>query len=126
MKVAYVAGPYRSKWGIIGICINIIRAWRIARELWKMGYIVICPHTNCILMSGEDIPEDYFLTGDMELLKKCDLMVLIPGWPDSKGTISEILLAHKINLPVYQWKRTRELELIEPKALTLFALLDVF
>jgi hypothetical protein len=61
LKIAYVAGPYRAKTKI-GIILNILRARKVAKELWKMGYAVICPHSNSALMDGI-APDEAFLNG---------------------------------------------------------------
>ena len=68
-KLAYVAGPYRSKLGRLGILINIMRARKIARLLWKQGYAVICPHSNSAFMSGKDIAEFHFFQGYCTILE---------------------------------------------------------
>lgn len=100
-KIAYVAGPYRAD-SIVGIIKNIIAARKIAKELWKMGYVVICPHSNSGLFSG--ISEEVFLDGDIAILKRCDLVVLVPGWESSSGTINEIEIAIGNNIPVTEWE----------------------
>ena len=105
MKIAYVAGPYRSKYGLPGVIINIIRAWRIARKLWRMGYCVICPHANSALMSAKDIPETRFLEGDILLMLQCHVVVLAPGWWDSSGAMEEIRIATEAGIPVYSWSQ---------------------
>lgn len=106
MKVVYLAGSYRSKFGLLGIVVNIFRAWLVSRRLWGLGYVVLCPHTNALLMSGK-IPESLFLDGDIVLLKRCDLVVLLPGWDKSRGTLNEISVSIKNNLPIYLWQNSK-------------------
>lgn len=101
MKIAYVAGPYRAKTKL-GIIKNIMAARKIAKELWKLGYSVICPHSNSGLFSG--IPEEIFLEGDIEILKKCDVVVLVPGWENSSGTMNEIQIAAANNIAIFEWE----------------------
>ena len=62
MLVAYVAGPYRSE-TIYGIEQNIQRAKRLAAELWKRGYAVICPHANSAFMDGVCDDETFLREG---------------------------------------------------------------
>lgn len=92
MKVAYIAGPYRAgsddaKWQ------NIMYAREVARYYWINGYAVICPHLNSMFMDGGGIAEEDFLAGDEELLRRCDVLVLIPGWEKSDGARAERNLA---------------------------------
>lgn len=97
MRVCYVAGPYRAKTKL-GIIINILKARKVAKEYWAMGYSVICPHTNSGLISG--LPEANFLNGYLEQLKRADFMVVLPGYRKSSGTMAEIKLAYEEGIPI--------------------------
>jgi hypothetical protein len=103
VRIAYVAGPYRSPIGPHGILANIMRARDIAVELWKQGYAVICPHANTFMMDGA-APDDVWLKGDLEIMRRCDLMVLVPGWEKSSGTRAEVADAVEHRIPVYVWQ----------------------
>lgn len=103
MKVIYLAGPYRSHYGLVGIILNIVKAWVVSKKLWGLGYVVLCPHTNSALMGGK-IPESVFLSGDEILMKKCDAVVLLPGWQRSEGTLGEIAIAIQNKIPVFLWQ----------------------
>lgn len=100
MRVAYVSGPYRSLAGPNGIWENIQRARTIALELWKRGYAAICPHQNTMMFDGA-CPDDVWLEGDLEILQRCDLIVVCPGWEISRGTLAEIALASQLGIPIY-------------------------
>jgi hypothetical protein len=94
MKVAYIAGPYRgrSRIKIINYLqrqINIRRAAKVAKWAWQHGFAVICPHLNSRNFDG--LTTDLiFMLGDQEILNRCDVMILVPGWQRSEGTIDEI------------------------------------
>lgn len=98
MKVAYVAGPYRASHPH-AILQNIRRAEAVALKYWKLGYAVICPHMNTRLFDGE-CPDHVWLDGDLELLKRCDVLVAMTGWQKSTGATAEIELAKSIGLEV--------------------------
>jgi len=87
MKVAYIAGPYRSE-TIQGIAENIRKAERIAIKYWKGGYAVICPHKNTALFDGE-CPDNVWLEGDIEIMKRCDVVIMTPDWRQSEGARQE-------------------------------------
>jgi hypothetical protein len=97
MKLAYIAGPYRgrSRIKIINYLqrqTNIRRAAKVAKWAWQEGYAVICPHLNSKNFDG--LTADLvFLLGGQEILKRCDVMILIPGWEQSEGTRDEIKMA---------------------------------
>lgn len=112
MKVIYVAGPFRgpNHWVIEE---NIRRAERIAWEVWANGDAAVCPHANTRFYQGS-LPDATWLNGDIEILKRCDGVVLCPGWRDSSGTRAEVAVAIDNNIPVYDgvadYLHGRELE----------------
>jgi hypothetical protein len=50
-------------------------------------------------MDGE-CPDDYFLEGDIEILKRCDIIYMLKNWDSSLGARDELKLAKKIGLEV--------------------------
>lgn len=114
MRVAYVAGPYRSNDGIWGESLNIVAARRVAVELWRMGFAVMCPHSNTAHMDGAMYPDDrhadaqVFLRGDLEILHRCDLLVTVPGWEQSTGARGEVAEAKASLIPVLHWPEDQE------------------
>lgn len=96
--VAYVAGPYRAE-TVNGIAENIQRVRSVALELWRMGYVVICPHLT-VLMDGA-VADEVFLEGGLELVRRSDVVVLVGDWRESEGTLAEVELALKLDMLVY-------------------------
>jgi hypothetical protein len=101
MKVAYVAGPYRAPTET-GLFRNILSARQVAIRLWQAGYSVVCPHSNTAFMGGE-VPDETFLAGDLAILERCDLVVMLPGWEHSTGARGEKEHAEMRGIPVYIW-----------------------
>lgn len=97
----YVAGPIRPKNGqtIEG---NIQRAKEIAYSLWSDGFAVICPHSNTDLTQETDWAMPW-LNGDLEMVARCDAVVVCPGWETSEGTKIEIGFAESRGIPVSYW-----------------------
>ncbi len=98
--IAYLAGPYRAPTRA-GISRNIATARRAAIALWQRGYTVICPHLNTAHLDGV-VPDQRFLDGDLEILKRCDLLVLLPKWHDSRGARQERAVALDVGIQVYE------------------------
>lgn len=99
MKVVYVAGPFRgpSAWDIE--C-NIRRAETLALEVWRLGAAALCPHTNTRFFQNA-APDDVWLKGDLELLKRCDAMILTEDWGRSSGARAERDYALELGLPIF-------------------------
>lgn len=97
-KVVYVAGPFRgpNHWAIHK---NIRRAEEIAFDIWRVGAVALCPHLNTIHFQ-DALPDDAWLTGDLELLRRCDAVVMVPGWEYSQGAQAERKYAKEHNIPV--------------------------
>jgi hypothetical protein len=100
VKVVYVAGPFRSPthWGIVQ---NVRAAEAVALEVWRAGAVAICPHLNTANFQGA-LPDEAWLAGTLELLRRCDAMVLVAGWETSTGTGAEIKEAKRRKMPVFE------------------------
>ena len=94
----YIAGPYRSKWGLIGRALNVIRHWRVARKYWAAGHTVISPICNSAFMDGA-IPDTDWVLHDLEFLVGCDLIVMLPNWRESAGATIEFHYARERGIP---------------------------
>ncbi len=103
MKVAYISGPYRAK-DIHAVVQNIRQAERAAIHYWQEGYAVICPHTNTALMDGA-VKTRRILAGDLELLRRADLVVMLPGWTGSRGSRREYNEAKKHGIEITWWMK---------------------
>jgi len=95
MKLCYIAGKYTSP-TIRGTVLNIRKAEETAIMYWHLGYAVICPHLNTALLDGEDSTE-MFMQGDFEMIRRCDTVIFLKGWEDSKGSVREHALAKELN-----------------------------
>lgn len=104
MKLIFVAGPYRDPRGPFYIHANIEAARVVAAEWWQRGWAVLCPHMNTAMMDGL-MPDQAFLDGALEMLKRCDAIVLMPNWSESEGALAEEALATKLGLPIYVYGR---------------------
>lgn len=89
--VLYLAGPYRAKNGRT-VRENIRNAERIAVKWWKAGFAVICPHLNTAFFDGE-APDDLWLEGDLEIVKRCDAVLAMSTCSESDGSTREICAA---------------------------------
>jgi len=98
MRVVYLAGPFRGKdhWEIAE---NIRNAERLALEVWKMGAACLCPHANTAHFQNA-APDEVWLNGDLEMVLRCDAMLMTPDWQRSSGATTERSLAMQHRIPV--------------------------
>lgn len=102
MMLVYIAGCYNSKDGYNGIEKNIREAEKYAIELANNEIGFICPHLNSNHFEVKaKANEDFYYKQDIELLKCCDAMLVIPGWKNSIGVKKEIKYAKKCGIVVY-------------------------
>ena len=99
MKLIYIAGKYRAKteWEVKQ---NIDKAEAVALKYWKAGYAVFCPHKNSAFMGGS-CPDETWLEGGLEILSRCDGIVMMEGWQDSKGSAEEREFAFRNGVHVF-------------------------
>lgn len=117
IPVVYVAGPFRgpTPWDIE--C-NIRRAEALALEVWRAGAACICPHTNTRFFD-KAAPDKVWLEGDIEILRRCDALILTEDWERSSGARNEREEAINLGLTIFynvmdlaRWMRQRRYELM--------------
>ena len=99
MIVVYISGPYRAPtaWGIEQ---NIRKAEALALRVWKAGMVALCPHLNTRCFQGE-LPDSDWITGDLALVMRSDVVLMVEGWENSAGAKLEMERAKRHHIPVY-------------------------
>lgn len=106
MLVAFLSGAYTSK-SLWQQKQNIQEAEKIAVELWQMGFAVICPHANTSFFDGA-IAYETFLSGDLAILERCDIHVMMPHWVSSHGSQNEHAYSLREGKQIYYWQTDRD------------------
>lgn len=79
----------------------------VAKVLRHDGYDILSPHE--ILHGGDkhfnpDYSHSDYIRADMQLgLMQCDALVLLPGWPKSKGAVAELHAAAHMGYEIYYY-----------------------
>lgn len=104
----YIAGPYTAETREEQDE-NVALAASAARALWAMGHAAICPHLNTY--NFESFPPfnqanyqqnfETFLTGDLEMISRCDGVYMLPRWETSRGACAEYAFAKWLGVPVF-------------------------
>ncbi|EKR8463825.1 hypothetical protein P9J17_004273 [Salmonella enterica] len=109
----YLAGPYRPY--IIGsgctvpTTVNILKAEEAAVSVVDQLYVhkmfPVTPHLNTANFEYKtegEIPDEYWLECTMELMRRCDAVLLIgEDAMRSSGTRAEVEEAKRLNIPVF-------------------------
>lgn len=99
--VIYVAGKYTAPTKE-EVQENVLEARQYAIEVWKLGYTAHCPHLNTAFFDeGTELDYEDFMTGDFELIKRSDGVIMMPNWTDSMGATREREHAIKLGKPVF-------------------------
>ena len=99
MKVVYVAGPFRARtpWLIEQ---NVRKAEEASARVALLGAVPLCPHTM-YRHFDKMLPDKFWLESTLELLRRCDAILLVKGWEESSGSVSEHEEAGKLKIPVF-------------------------
>jgi len=100
MKLVYIAGPYRAttRWEEEQNC---RRAEEAGHEVVELGAYPVIPHANTRPYFGDAQPSDFWLEGTLELMRRCDAVVLLPGWENSQGACAESDEAISVGIPIF-------------------------
>lgn len=99
----YVAGRYRAP-DRAGIAQNIAAARQVGLAAARLGWYPVIPHSNTSHLDqyAPELGDDYWLRGTLELMTRCDALVLVPGWETSEGAQAEIRRADELRIPIYR------------------------
>lgn len=103
MKVVYIAGRFTAPtaWEIEQ---NVRRAEALAAEVAQLGAMPLCPHTNSRFFFGLiGTTAEFWYDGTLELLRRCDALILVPGWEGSTGTAAEREEAWRLKIPQFHY-----------------------
>ena len=99
MKVVYIVGPFwaDNAWAREQ---NIRRAEALALEVAQAGFAVICVHAASRFYPGV-LPESFWLAADLEIIRRCDAVLLVAGWEYSTGSRTEVDDCRERGQPIF-------------------------
>jgi hypothetical protein len=102
MKKIYVAGAYSAN-NVLDVLKNIGRGEDYSAKLFMMGYAPFCPwHDKDFVLRNwdKDFTVKMFYDYSMAWLEVSDIVFVIPGYENSKGTLAEIERAKELSIPI--------------------------
>lgn len=107
MKVVMLGGKHRDGRGIWYVKENIRCAEEVAIKLWRLGLATICPHKNTAFFDGA-ADDNVWIAGYLEIMNRCDALVLLPNWKESAGARGEKDMAETLGMPVFIWPQDEQ------------------
>lgn len=100
IRVVYIAGPFRdvTPWAVEQ---HVRVAEALSFLVASVGAMPLCPHTNTRFSHGT-LTEQFWLDGTLELMSRCDAVILTPDWQTSEGARAEVVKARQLNIPVFE------------------------
>lgn len=97
MKLVFISGKFTapSQWLRSR---NVIRAEEAGVQVANLGAMPQIPHTNSANMVGVQ-DWGFWMKGCLEWLSRCDAVLFLPGWADSKGAVLEHGKASELDKP---------------------------
>ena len=96
MSRIYIAGP------MTGIPEHNFPAFHAAAKIWRgLGWTVLNPAES--FEGRTDLPYREYVKHDIEMLRTCDAIAMLPGWdaPGSRGSVWEREVATMLGLPAF-------------------------
>jgi len=100
MTVVYIAGPYRGKdaWEVEQ---NIRLVEETAFLLATNGFVPLSVHTMYRYFNGT-LTDTFWLDATMELMRRCDAVVMVGDFMGSDGSVGEMAEAGRLGIPVFE------------------------
>jgi len=106
-KYVYIAGPYTKG----DVVVNVRNAVQAAEWLVGIGYEPYVPHLTHFWHLILPHKIEFWYVRDLEWLKKCDVIVRLPG--ESAGADNEIMVAHGHGIPSVVLPEFNRLAMVE-------------
>lgn len=101
-RCIYVAGRYRGMTRA-AVALNIEAAKAVGVQMAERGWYPVIPHCNTAYFDDFcEQPEAFYLAGTLDLMRRCDAVVMVPGWRDSEGAKAERNQAYADGLLVFE------------------------
>jgi len=96
IPIVYVSSPHTptlpGTQGLAQFFTRVGFAHQVSEALWASGVVAVCPEKNCFGMDGACDP-GFFKIGNLALMRRCDAVVMLPGYEESAGCREEMKAA---------------------------------
>lgn len=71
----------------------------VAKTAAALGFEPVSPFDNGV---PEDAPWEDHMRADIKMLLDCHAILMLPGWKDSKGACTELIIANTLNMQTFK------------------------
>ena len=98
-SMGYLSGPMSSE-SALNRELFRLKALETAAWMWDAGVLHYSPHANSPAVGGSDLSYETWMAMDLEVLRRCDWILMGEGWQDSLGCAREFNFAMNLGLKV--------------------------
>jgi len=99
VKLIYVSGPYTAGNGR-SVEANMAAAIMLGGQIRGLGYTPMVPHIAVLPFRPGDNPWKSAVREALTMLRRCDALVVLSNWMDSRGARMEVWMAKRWGIPV--------------------------
>lgn len=99
LPMAYLSAPMSAP-DALTRQLHHLAARRTSHELWEAEVLHYCPHTNSPAIGSSDVAYESWMAMDLEVIRRCDFVVMSGSWRESPGCRRELAMAMHLGLPI--------------------------
>ena len=100
LPLIYIAGPFRGPTPY-DVHRNVCAAESWGLTVARLGGYPVIPHTMTQHFDKQ-LTDEFWLEGTMEMLRRCDAVILMDSWRRSTGAQAEATEARRLKIPVFE------------------------
>jgi hypothetical protein len=79
---------------------HYLTALAVSAQLWESQVLHYCPHRNSPQVGTTDVPYEAWMAMDLEVLRRCNYILMAGDWHQSAGCRRELAFAMQLGMPV--------------------------
>jgi hypothetical protein len=98
-SMGYLSGPMSAELAL-DRALNRFKAIQASTQLWEAAILHYCPHAASPAIGSTDVDYETWMAMDIEILRRCDWILLLDDWAKSEGCRREFNVAMNLGIPV--------------------------
>lgn len=99
LPMGYLSAPISADQALVRTA-HYLTALAASAQLWESEVLHYCPHRNNPEVGTTDVPYESWIAMDLEVLRRCNYIVMAGTWNESPGCRRELAFAMKLGMPV--------------------------